>query len=326
MSTPGGPHQGPDFTRGVEVADLPDGGMLLGTVHDEAVLLVRRGERVFAVAATCTHYGAPLADGVVIDGQVRCPWHHACFDVRTGEAVGPPALDPLRRWTVERRGSRVFVGVPLAPEPRANLGERGGERRHRRGGCGGKRGCRVPSRGGLCRSGDDDLARNPTCPWTGPTCRRTTSPGRPPRTGCRSVPPDFHSAHRRSSCCSGPGSSSIDPGERRVRLSDGSSLVYGALLLATGADPVKLTVPGADRAPRPSPALVRGWPGDHRRRRRRGDARWSWGRASSAWRWPRRCARGGLRCTWSRRRLARSSASSVRNWGTSSAHCTRRTA
>src|SRR5512147_1111347 len=97
---------GPDFTVGVALADIPASGMLLGNAHGEAVLLVRRGSEVFAVAATCTHYGGPLADGIVCDGQVQCPWHHACFDADTGEAVTPPALNPLRRWNVERRGSR----------------------------------------------------------------------------------------------------------------------------------------------------------------------------------------------------------------------------
>src|SRR5512133_1459363 len=105
---------GPDFTQGVEVSDVPEGGMLLGNAHGEAVLLVRHGREMSAVAATCTHYGGPLADGIVSDGQVRCPWHPACSDARTGEALAPPALNPLRRWNVERRGSKVFVGQPLA--------------------------------------------------------------------------------------------------------------------------------------------------------------------------------------------------------------------
>ena len=75
--------EGPDLTQGVLLADMRDGGMLAGRVGDEAVLLVRNGEDVFAIGARCTHYGGPLADGLVVGDTVRCPWHHACFSLRT---------------------------------------------------------------------------------------------------------------------------------------------------------------------------------------------------------------------------------------------------
>jgi nitrite reductase/ring-hydroxylating ferredoxin subunit len=114
------PSTGPDLTQGVALSDLREGGMLLGSAHGEAVLLVMHDGQVFAVSAACSHYGAPLADGIVTAGEVRCPWHHACFSLGTGEAVRPPALNPLRRRKVERRASRVFVGEPLEePQPRA---------------------------------------------------------------------------------------------------------------------------------------------------------------------------------------------------------------
>src|SRR5690606_11510905 len=98
---------GPDLTQGVPLADLADGAMLAGHAHGEPVLVVRRGDELFAVGATCTHYGGPLAEGLVVGETVRCPWHHACFSLRTGEAVRAPALRPLARWRVERRGERV---------------------------------------------------------------------------------------------------------------------------------------------------------------------------------------------------------------------------
>jgi apoptosis-inducing factor 3 len=89
------PLQGPDFTQGVKLSEIPDGGMLLGQVAGEAALLVRRGDEAFAVGATCTHYGGPLIDGIIVGNQIRCPWHHACFDIGSGEALAPPALKPL---------------------------------------------------------------------------------------------------------------------------------------------------------------------------------------------------------------------------------------
>src|SRR5215813_3470618 len=108
---------GPDLAQGVPLADLPDGGQLLGHSQGEAVLVVRRGEEIFAIGATCTHYGGPLAEGVVDGDTVRCPWHHACFSLRTGEALRSPALSPEACWKVERRGSKVVVTEKVERDP-----------------------------------------------------------------------------------------------------------------------------------------------------------------------------------------------------------------
>src|SRR5712691_6344062 len=91
---------GPDLTKGVALSNVADGTMLLGHACGEPVLLARRGNELFAIGAMCTHYGAPLADGLLVGDTVRCPWHHACFSVRTGEALRAPALDPVSCWHV----------------------------------------------------------------------------------------------------------------------------------------------------------------------------------------------------------------------------------
>src|ERR1700683_5677934 len=109
----------PDLKKGVPLASIPDGGKLLGMVDEEEVLLVRRGTELVAVGAYCTHYHGPLADGLVVDDQVRCPWHHACFNLRTGEALRAPALDPVACWQVVERDGRIFVAEKRArPKPR----------------------------------------------------------------------------------------------------------------------------------------------------------------------------------------------------------------
>src|ERR1043165_9620061 len=110
---------GPDLAKGVALSSVPDGGSLLGHVAEEAVLLVRQGAEVFAIGAECTHYHGPLAEGVVTNGEVRCPWHHACFDIRTGEAVHAPALNPVACWRVEQQDGTVVVRTKIAPpQPR----------------------------------------------------------------------------------------------------------------------------------------------------------------------------------------------------------------
>ena len=100
---------GPDLSLGLSCAKIADGATLLGHAGGEQVLLVRVGNEFFAVGAYCTHYHGPLAEGLVADGTIRCPWHHACFDLRTGEALQAPAFDPLSCWVVEIRGDCVFV-------------------------------------------------------------------------------------------------------------------------------------------------------------------------------------------------------------------------
>src|ERR1019366_6863687 len=92
---------GPDLGQGIELSTVPDGTMLLGHVDDEPVLLARRGEELFAIGAFCTHYGAPLDQGVLVGETLRCPWHHACFSLRTGQALRAPAPDPVSCWRVE---------------------------------------------------------------------------------------------------------------------------------------------------------------------------------------------------------------------------------
>ena len=138
----------PDLKNGFPIDNLPDGGMISGQVDGEDVILARRGDELFAVGASCTHYHGPLADGLVVGETVRCPWHHACFSLRTGEALRAPALDPIACWRVERIGDTAYVREKMAEtrseasaqvtefaEP-ASRGRDSGRRRRRAGRCG----------------------------------------------------------------------------------------------------------------------------------------------------------------------------------------------
>src|ERR1700688_1115970 len=112
------PPAGPDLSQGVALSGF-SGATLLGHVGDEDVVLVRSGSEIFAIGAHCSHYHGPLAEGLVDGESIHCPWHHACFDLRTGEAARAPAFDPVAVWKVEHEGNRIFVRQKREqPKPR----------------------------------------------------------------------------------------------------------------------------------------------------------------------------------------------------------------
>src|SRR5205823_3365689 len=114
MAEASGDLEGPDFEKGCKIDQVTDGEMLLGHAFGEQVLVARRGDELFAIGATCTHYGGPLAKGLMVDCTVRCPWHHARFDLRTGEAIAAPALNDVACYKVEKRGERAGRMDPAA--------------------------------------------------------------------------------------------------------------------------------------------------------------------------------------------------------------------
>jgi len=108
---------GPDFSAGFPLSDIAENGTVAGRVGDEPVLLSRFNGSLYAVSGTCTHYGGHLADGVAGESTVRCPLHHACFDLKTGQPLRAPALDPLDRWQVDVDSDRAYVSYKLKPQP-----------------------------------------------------------------------------------------------------------------------------------------------------------------------------------------------------------------
>jgi NADPH-dependent 2,4-dienoyl-CoA reductase/sulfur reductase-like enzyme/nitrite reductase/ring-hydroxylating ferredoxin subunit len=238
---------GPELSQGIESAQLPEGGKVLGHIDNEAVLVVRNGGKLFAIGATCTHYSGPLADGLVVDGTVRCPWHHACFDLATGEAVRAPALASVACWQVVERDGRVVVQgkKPTAAHPRHATGEQavrtivivGG-------GAAGFAAAEMLRRDGysgkLVMLSNDDAA-----PVDRPNLSKDYLAGKAPEDWVPLRPDSFY-ADSSIDLRLGAEVGAIDPRAREVVLADGSKVGYERLLLATGAEPVKLSVPGAD--------------------------------------------------------------------------------
>jgi apoptosis-inducing factor 3 len=241
---------GPDLKQGVPVGDVPDGGMIAGQVDGDPALLVRRGEEWFAVGAACTNYSGPLPEGLVVGDTVRCPWHHACFSLRTGQALRPPALNDLPSWEVEQRDGRVYVGARRAPARRATARGRAPERVVIiGGGAAGNSAAETLRREGY---GGSIIIVDPDrdAPYDRPNLSKDYLAGNAPEEWIPLHPPEFYQ-ERGIELRRGPRVTAIDPAERRVRLDDGGELPYEALLIATGASPVRLG-PDFDRA---SPAV-----------------------------------------------------------------------
>ncbi|MBX6363416.1 MAG: FAD-dependent oxidoreductase [Gemmatimonadetes bacterium] len=228
----------------------------MGHAGGAPVIVVRRGDEVFAVGATCTHYGGPLAEGLVVGETIRCPWHHACFSLRTGAVLEWPAPNPLPCWEVEVRDGVVRVGRkrerdPLEPERRpgapAVVGARAGGEPATvvivgagAAGNAAAEGLRREGYGGRVLLVDPDA----DAPYDRPNLSKDYLAGNAPEEWIPLRPEGFHAEHgieRMVAAVSG-----IDAARRRVMLSDGRELEYGALLLATGAAPIRLPLPGAE--------------------------------------------------------------------------------
>jgi 3-phenylpropionate/trans-cinnamate dioxygenase ferredoxin reductase subunit len=245
MSERSSPTHSLDLTQGIALDKLADGEMLLGHVGETSILLVRRAGDVFAIGATCTHYGAPLVDGLVVDDTIRCPWHHACFSLRTGAALRPPALNSLSCWRVELLGGMVFVREPLSAEAPPVLAATdlpvsviiiGG-------GAAGNAAAETLRREGY--AGVITLLNaDASPPYDRPNLSKDYLAGSASEDWIPLRPLDFYT-EKRIELKLATRATAIEPGSHTVRLADGSRLSYGALLLATGAEPIRLGVPSA---------------------------------------------------------------------------------
>lgn len=245
---------GPDLEAGVPVSAVPGSGVLVGHAGGEPVLLVRLGSEWFAIGAVCTHYSGPLAEGLIVGETVRCPWHHACFNLRTGQAVRPPALNPVPCWRVEERSGMVFVTGRIRPAEAKRVAHRAGPKSIVIVGAGAAGECAAET---LRQEGFDGKLTlydaDPDAPYDRPNLSKDYLAGTAAEDWIPLHPPDFYESLgidivRRQVV-------SLDPGGRRIVLDDGSSQSYDALLLATGASPVRL--PSASEGERPEIRYLR---------------------------------------------------------------------
>ena len=244
MAEPSSDLEGPDFEKGCEIDTVPDGGMLLGHAFDEAILVARHGPQLFAIGATCTHYGGPLAKGLMVDCTVRCPWHHARFDLRTGEAIGAPALSDTSCWKIEKRADRFFLTGKIDKKPARKPKSSPASVVIVGAGAAGNAAAEMLRREGydgpITLVGADEFL-----PYDRPNLSKDYLAGTAPEEWIPLRSADFYREQKIDTI---PNTSvvAVDPKTKKVTLSDGRSLGYGALLLATGAQPVRFSIPGDD--------------------------------------------------------------------------------
>ncbi len=237
---------GSDLSQGVAISEF-SGTTLLGHVGDEDVLLVRSGPEIFAIDAHCSHYHGPLAEGLVDGESIRCPWHHACFDLRTGEAARAPALSPIAVWKVEQEGDRIFVRQKCEqPRPRIKGAvDAPGRIVIVGGGAAGFAAAEMLRRQDY-RGSIVMLSQEAAAPVDRPNLSKDYLAGSAPEDWLPLRPEAFYTdaaidLRLKTEVAS------IDTGARKVVLAGGEAIAYDRLLLATGAEPVRLPIPGIDQ-------------------------------------------------------------------------------
>jgi NADPH-dependent 2,4-dienoyl-CoA reductase/sulfur reductase-like enzyme/nitrite reductase/ring-hydroxylating ferredoxin subunit len=239
--------KGPNLTLGVATTALAEGMMLLGHGGGEQILLARAGGEIFAIGASCTHYHGPLAEGLLHDQSVRCPWHHACFDLRNGEALRAPALDPVPCFQVEQRNNKIFVSGKKQPTPKRSTIVKmpSGPIVIIGGGAAGLAAAEMLRRrnftGPITILSSDDSP-----PVDRPNLSKDFLAGTASEDWLPLRPETFY-AEADIDLELETTVSKIDPRQKKV-ISNKGELSYERLLLATGAEPVRLPIPGADLA------------------------------------------------------------------------------
>jgi apoptosis-inducing factor 3 len=239
----------PDFTKGFPLNELQKGGMMQGKVGDEDVILAHHADEFFAVGAGCTHYHGPLAEGLMVGDELHCPLHHACFSLRTGEALCAPAFDAIPRWRVERVGDRVFVREKLPalaeyPEAKTNRPPNSPSSVVIVGG--GAAGLAAAEM--LRRKGYDGpltiISADDSAPYDRPNVSKDYLQQPIPDDWMNLRVPDFY-REQKIDLILDSRVVSLDLRHKQVHLEDGRAYPFGALLLATGAEVIKLPIPGA---------------------------------------------------------------------------------
>jgi NADPH-dependent 2,4-dienoyl-CoA reductase/sulfur reductase-like enzyme/nitrite reductase/ring-hydroxylating ferredoxin subunit len=227
------------------LADFPDGSMRQVQIGATKVLVVRRGDDVFAMDGACPHAGGTLAEGVLAGDRVICPWHKAAFHIASGACLEPPAVDDLRHYPVGIRDGEILVTLEAPVRPAPNPPASQDPRRFiiLGGGAAGTAAAQTLRAEGFARR-ILMIDREGAPPYDRTLLSKTEMSGRDSGEKSPLHAEDFYGRHGIDRLTGEV--ATLDAGTRVIRLADGTELVYDAALIATGGMPVEPTMTGAD--------------------------------------------------------------------------------
>jgi apoptosis-inducing factor 3 len=235
----------------VAAAELKDGEMKQVDAGGTKILLARVNGKYHAVGATCPHYGGPLAEGALCGERVICPWHHASFDVKTGDLLEPPAFDALPRYEVKIEGDSVIVLVPDEAEDRRKppMAPRDAPQDERTfvilgGGAAGYMAAQTLREEGF-RGRVLMVTREDRLPYDRPNLSKDYLQGHAEPEWMPLRPDEFFDEHG-IEVLRGSEATRVDAKAKTVSLKGGEELAYDSLLVATGGEPRTLQIAGSD--------------------------------------------------------------------------------
>ncbi len=226
------------------LADLEDGKPIEVTVDDQEVAVCRVGDEILACGSSCPHYGGPLAEGFEHAGTLHCPWHNAAFDMRTGKAVRPPALDDVPVYQVRVEGEDVYIGGATEPKLEMPAGSDGRTFLIVGGGAAGNAAAETLRREGF--AGHIVVATaDSEAPYDRPMLSKQYIAGNATEDMLPLRDASFYE-RLQIDVRTNLAATSLDLTSRRVSFGDGTVLQGDAVLLATGGRPRRLDLPGMD--------------------------------------------------------------------------------
>lgn len=236
-----------------KIDDLENGQMQQVAVGDSQILLSKIENKFYATGAFCTHYGAPLAKGILCKERIICPWHNACFNAIAGQQEEPPGLDSLATFAVRIEGDEVIVKLPddLVQKRTLEMAKHIANVDSRVFVVLGAGAAGINAVEKLRQKGFQGkiilVSAEEKLPYDRTKLSKNYLQGKAETDSLSIRSCEFYEKHS-IELRFGKSVTAVDTLNKSLTFADGSHLEYDSLLIATGGTPRKLDLPGADLA------------------------------------------------------------------------------